>query len=88
MDIKNCWGDNIVLTIIAKFLYRCYLHIYGLEISYEAKIVKGLYIGHPYFITVNPKADLGDYCSIHRGVLIGQEDRGKRQGAPTIGNKV
>lgn len=76
------------MKILAKFLYRYYLHLYGLEISYEAKIGKGLYIGHPFCITVNPKAVLGDYCSIHRGVLIGQENRGKRQGAPTIGNKV
>ena len=54
----------------------------------EANIGKGLYIGHPYCITVNPKAVLGEYCSLHRGVLIGKENRGKRKGVPTIGNRV
>ena len=76
------------MRFFAKILYRYYLIVYGLEISYEANIGKGLYIGHPYCITVNPKAVLGEYCSLHRGVLIGGENRGKRKGVPTIGNKV
>lgn len=50
--------------------------------------IGGLYIGHPYAITVNPKATLGCNCNLHKGVTIGQENRGRRRGAPTIGNCV
>ena len=31
---------------------------------------------------------IGDDCNVAAGVTIGQENRGKRKGAPTIGNKV
>ena len=59
-----------------------------LEISYRTKIGKGLYLGHPYGITINPEATIGENCNIHKGVTIGQENRGKREGAPQIGNYV
>lgn len=62
--------------------------MYCCEIPYQAKIGEGLYIGHPYCITINPKAVIGSNCNIHKGVTIGQENRGKRKGAPIIGNDV
>lgn len=61
---------------------------FGIEISPETKIGKGCYIGHPFNITINPKALLGENVNIHKGVTIGQENRGKRKGVPIIGNKV
>lgn len=54
----------------------------------SAEIGKGLYIGHPYGITVNPKSKIGSNVNLHKGVTIGQENRGPRKGAPTIGNFV
>ena len=60
----------------------------SIDISCSSHIGGGLYIGHPYGITVNPEAVIGENCNIHKGVTIGQENRGKRKGAPTIGNKV
>lgn len=39
-------------------------------------------------ITINPKTIIGKNCNIHKGVTIGQENRGSRQGTPTIGNDV
>lgn len=62
--------------------------MYHVEISDSVKIGKGLYIGHPYGITINPKAILGENVNIHKGVTIGQENRGKRKGAPIIGDCV
>lgn len=62
--------------------------MYGLEISYGANIGEGLYLGHAFNITVNPNAVIGKNCNLHRGVLIGQENRGRRKGAPTIGDRV
>lgn len=47
-----------------------------------------MFIGHPYCITINPDAIIGKYVSLHKGVTIGQENRGKRKGSPTIGDRV
>lgn len=60
----------------------------GLEINCDTKIGKGLYLGHAYNITINQKAMIGENVNIHKGVTIGQENRGKRKGVPTIGNEV
>ena len=48
----------------------------------------GVYFGHAYCITINPNAVIGCNCSIHKGVTIGQENRGIRKGTPIIGNYV
>lgn len=37
---------------------------------------------------INPKAKIGEKVTILNGVLIGQQNRGRKQGCPTIGNKV
>ena len=58
------------------------------ELSAGVKIGEGLYIGHPYCITINPKTIIGKNCNIHKGVTIGQENRGNRKGTPVIGNCV
>ena len=48
----------------------------------------GIYIGHAYNITINQNAKIGRNCNIHKGVVIGQVNRGKRKGYPTIGDRV
>lgn len=59
-----------------------------IDLPLDTKIGEGLYIGHPYCITINPKAVIGKNVNIHKGVTIGQENRGQRKGAPIIGNSV
>lgn len=59
-----------------------------LEISPKCNIGPGLYLGHPFCITINPKAQLGRNINIHKGATIGQSNRGTRKGVPTIGNDV
>lgn len=66
---------------ISRFFYNC-------ELYSETKIGPGLYIGHPFGITINPKAVIGSNCNIHKGLTIGKESRGKRAGYPVIGNNV
>lgn len=61
---------------------------HGLEISDEVTIGKGLYIGHPWNITINNHSTIDNNCNIHKGVLIGEENRGKRKGSPSIGDCV
>lgn len=74
-------------SLLAKWkLYR-YSCKYGLEIG-SATIGQGLYLGHPYNITVNQLSTIGNNVNLHKGVTIGMENRGERRGAPAIGNKV
>lgn len=80
----SCYLFKLYFRLRLKFLNQKN----GLEISYNTCIGKGLYIGHPYNITINEKVIIGDNCNIHKGVLIGQENRGKRKGTPIIGNSV
>lgn len=47
-----------------------------------------MYLGHPYNITVGSGVVIGDCCSLHKGCTIGSENRGKRCGAPVLGNRV
>ena len=57
-----------------------------IQIPASTKIGKGFYIGHSGRIIINPHAVLGENVNIATGVTIGRENRGKRTGAPTIGN--
>ncbi len=77
-----------MLRLYHKFWFYYLSRKHCIEISSKTKIGKGLFIGHPYCITINGDAVIGDYCNIHKGVLIGQENRGKRKGTPVIGNNV
>lgn len=47
---------------------------------------KGLTIWHWGTIIINPKAVIGDYCTLNAGVLIGHKEEGLP--APKIGNNV
>lgn len=64
------------LQFIYKVIFRLLKEIRHIEISRTTKIGEGLYIGHAYNITINPNAILGKNINIHRGVLIGQTNRG------------
>lgn len=80
--------DVKVLKLFYKVLYYFAAKKNHIEILLNTKIDGGLYIGHPYCITVNPKAVIGYNCNLHKGVTIGQENRGDREGVPTTGNCV
>lgn len=59
-----------------------------IDIPFDVEIGKGLYIGHCGYIVINPKAQLGNYCNISPGVIIGEGGREGRRGVPVISNKV
>lgn len=77
---------------ILKWLFRVLLRVscafYMTELSDATNIGAGLYLGHPYGITINPRAIIGRNCNLHKGVTIGQENRGVRKGVPVIGDYV
>ena len=82
------YTENKIFKLYSRWRLMRLHEKYGLEISWRVKIGKGFYIGHAYGITINDNAILGENINIHKGVTIGQENRGDRQGAPVIGNKV
>ena len=81
----------------SRFLPLKYFYLYMLQVTRRkylcdfpggVSIGGGLFINHPYCITINPEAVIGNHVSLHKGVTIGQENRGKRKGSPIIGNHV
>lgn len=85
---KSQSANNVILRIFYKCLLKYFRSKNLVELAANCKIGDGLYIGHLYAITINPKAIIGSNCNIHKGVTIGQENRGKRKGTPVIGNDV
>lgn len=75
---------------LLKFFYKLKLRRLSvktqIQIPSKTQIGEGFYIGHLGRIIINPKAVLGKNINIATGVTIGQENRGKRQGVPTIGD--
>ena len=87
--LRKCqFTDNKFLLAAYKFYFRKIKQKLNIELYGKTNIGAGLYIGHPYGITINSGAIIGENCNIHRGVLIGQENRGFRKGTPKIGNSV
>lgn len=75
-------------TLYRKYMLFRLARKFGLEVSTSAKIGEGLYLGHPYNITIGHGAILGKNVNLNKGCTIGRENRGKRKGIPTIGNNV
>lgn len=85
---RKAQSSKGIFTIIYRALLKHSRLKNCVDISWDTKIGGGLYLGHPYSITINSKAVIGQNCNIHKGVTIGRENRGKRKGAPVIGNSV
>lgn len=71
-----------------ELLLKLYSAKYLIQIPSETFIGRGLYIGHMGSLIINPQAKIGDNVNLAVGVTIGQTNRGKKMGSPTIGNKV
>ena len=59
----------------------------GIEILPQTKIGAGFRMVHPYNITINENAIVGENVNMYKGSTIGIS-AGKRHGVPSIGNKV
>lgn len=78
-----------------KYIRRFYRRLYHwecekklIEIPLSVHIGEGLFINHPMCITINKDAVLGKNINLHKGITIGQENRGPRKGCPTISDNV
>ncbi|MEM2145872.1 MAG: serine O-acetyltransferase, partial [Candidatus Jordarchaeaceae archaeon] len=76
-----------IFILIYFFLNKFVEITTGISISSNAKIGKGLYIGHFGLIFIHNDVEIGENCSIAQGVTIGSLGLGK-EGVPKIGNNV
>jgi serine O-acetyltransferase len=57
-----------------------------IQIPPRTKIGEGFYIGHLGRVIIHPDTVIGKNVNVGTGVTIGRENRGKREGVPTIGS--
>ena len=73
---------------IAKFMLYHLTYKLGISISPLTEIGSGFYIGHFGGIVINEKSVIGKNCNISQGVTLGQANRGKNKGYPTLGDNI
>ncbi len=79
---------NKFLFLPFYILYRHYTKVSQIQVPIGTKIGAGFYIGHVGRIIINPRSVLGKNINIATGVTIGQTNRGRMKGAPTISDNV
>lgn len=77
-----------ILGIYYRFIVRRLGYKFGFQIPVTTSIGEGFFIGHFGTIVINAKAKIGKNCNIAHSTTIGQANRGKLKGYPTIGDKV
>jgi len=77
-----------ILGIYYRLIIRKLSYKFGFQIPVTTSIGEGFYIGHFGTIVINGNAKIGKYCNIAHSTTIGQANRGKLKGYPTIGDKV
>lgn len=73
---------------ITRLILWHYNRKFGISIPYYTQIESGLYISHFGCIIVNHNAVIGKNLNLSQEVTIGQSNRGKKKGCPTIGDNV
>lgn len=82
------YKNTLFLGTFWKIILRHYQIKYGFQIYPETQIGEGFYLGHWGSLVINPKTVIGKNCNIAQGVTIGQQNRGKNEGFPVIGDEV
>lgn len=85
---KKYKDKNKVLFCFWRAIYGHYATKYGVDLGTTTQIGSGFIIRHVGGIAINGGVIIGKDCEILQGVTIGYERRGKRQGNPTIGDRV
>jgi serine O-acetyltransferase len=86
-EISRIKGWSIKKKIYTR-LIRYYQFKYGFQIYPGTDIGPGLFIGHFGALGINLSTKVGKNFTIMLGVTIGQANRGRLRGTPTIGDNV
>lgn len=79
---------KFLLYPIARLALRRLTFKLGISIPWQTNISSGFFIGHFFGIVVNANCCIGKNCNISHGVTLGQANRGKRRGSPSLGDNV
>ncbi len=74
--------------VLSYLILKRYTYKFGIIISHDTKIDSGFYIGHFGGIIINPHIIIGKNCNIPPGVILGQANRGSKEGCPVTGDNV
>jgi len=88
--LRKCqqYSKKSLKGIFWRLVLRKHQIKYGFQIYPETEIGEGFYLGHWGAVVINPKEKIGRNCNIAQGVTIGQQNRGKSQGAAESGDEV
>jgi serine O-acetyltransferase len=81
------WCSAGVRQLIVVFLYH-YSIRFGIDVSRDARIGSGFYIGHFGGIFVPGGAVIGNNCNLSHDVTFAEVNRGDRAGSAILGNNV
>ena len=76
-----------MIKIISRIMQNSYKNKYGLEINFE-NVGGGIRLIHPWCITVNSNAILGNNVTLYKGCTIGEITTGNKRGNPIIEDNV
>ena len=76
------------LWLLGRFFIWLFSYRFGFQIPAKTDIGSGVMIAHFGMIIINSEVKIGRNCNISPNVVIGQTNRGKRNGVPEIGNSV
>jgi serine O-acetyltransferase len=77
-----------VVSSLVDLLYWQVAFIQGIEIPKNVLLGEGFYVIHAGSVVINSQAVVGKNCTIVNCATIGGIFRGKKKGAPTIGDNV
>lgn len=80
-------GKGVGATL-ANIIFTHYRYKFGIDLSREAEVGPGLYIGHFSGIVVTPGAKIGRNCNLSQNVTIGVTAVKGKKGYPVIGDNV
>ena len=81
-------GFGLLPYLYHRILLNHYRFRYGFDISPATELSPGFFIGHFGGVVISPFARLGRNVNVAQGVTIGATNRGVRQGAPTLEDRV
>lgn len=73
---------------VARAMLGKYKYKLGISVPFFTEIGSGFYIGHFGGIVVSYNSKIGKNCNISQGVTLGEANRGRNIGYPTIGDNV
>ncbi|MEW5821151.1 MAG: serine O-acetyltransferase [Cyanobacteriota bacterium] len=79
--------SKLLLILFKIILLNCQ-NKFSIDLFPKTEIGPGLYINHGFATVIHSSSKIGQNVNISQGVTIGQLNRGKKKGFPTIGNNV